>query len=151
MGTDAIPLRRDHVNVAVLLELPTEVMQRQARDLGITLAIVIDDWAITSLVGSALRHVASPGGRIDVRVSYDAAGGCVSITVRDDGPGISPEQVTRMLNRTNWHPGAALALLLVEDIAKAHGGGIHVRSSAERSGHFTEIRFTVSAAPAVRP
>jgi signal transduction histidine kinase len=79
---ESIPLRREPVDVGVLLELTTEVMQRQAQALGVTLAIHIDEnvpdtvrvdrdkvaWAITSLVGSALRHVRTPDGSIDVHV-----------------------------------------------------------------------------------
>ena len=70
-SSESIPLRRQDVDVGVLLELTMEVMQRQAGLLGIALTLRIDDevpstvrldrdkvaWAITSLVGSALRHV----------------------------------------------------------------------------------------------
>src|SRR5262245_28708595 len=66
-GAESIPVRRETVDVGVLFELTTEVMQRQARTLGIPLTVRIDDdvpstvrldrhkvaWAMTSLVGSA--------------------------------------------------------------------------------------------------
>jgi signal transduction histidine kinase len=155
----SIPLRRDSVDVGVLLELTTEVMQRQARALGVDLRIRIDEdvpdvvqldrdkvaWVITNLVGSALRHVRGPGGSVSVHVSYDVVQSRLSITVRDNGPGISADRVSRLLTRGSWRPGAALALLLIEDIAVAHGGAVEIRSNAERFGHFTEIRFTIPA------
>jgi signal transduction histidine kinase len=159
--TGSIPLRRDAVDVGVLLELTTEVMQRQARTLGVDLRISIDDdvpdavrldrdkvaWVITNLVGSALRHVRAPGGSVGVAVSYDVARSMMSIAVRDDGPGIAADRVNRMLTRGTWRPGAALALLLSEDIAVAHGGALEIQSSADRLNHFTEIRFTIPAGP----
>jgi signal transduction histidine kinase len=67
----------------------------------------------------------------------------MSISVHDNGPGIPPDRLKMLLKRTGWRPGAALALLLVEDIATAHGGGIELESKADRSEHFTTIRLTI--------
>ena len=156
---ESIPLHRQPVDVALLVELTTEVMQVQARTAGVTLTISVDDavpdvvtldrdkvaWAITSLVGSALRHVRTPGGVIVLHVSYDASRSALRISVRDDGPGIPPARLKRLLQREDWHPGSALALLLVEDIAVAHGGEIIVESTAERPDHFTQVSITVPA------
>jgi signal transduction histidine kinase len=144
------------VDVGVLLELTTEVMQRQAKTLGISLTLRIDDdvpdvahldrdkvaWAITSLVGSALRHVHGPRGFVDVHVSRDAQSG-LAVCVRDNGPGIPADQLNRLLQREGWHPGSALALLLVEDIAAAHGGGVRIESRADPLDHFTSVCFTI--------
>jgi signal transduction histidine kinase len=154
---ESIPIRREPVDVGVLVELTTEVMQLQARTLGVTLRIRVDDavpatvrldrdkvaWAITSLVGSALRHVRARDGVVTVDVSYDAARSTVSIAVRDNGPGIPREQLNRLLHRGPWRPGSALALLLVADIASAHGGGIEVESQTDQLDHFTRIAFTI--------
>jgi signal transduction histidine kinase len=158
-NTESIPLRREFVNVAVLFALTTEVMERQAAALGISVSVRIDDdvpdavrvdrdkvaWVITSLVGGALRHVRAPGGHIDVHASYELERQMLSIEVRDDGPGIAAEQLKKLLNRQGWRPGAALALLLVEDIAVAHGGRLDIDSVANPRDHFTAIRFTVPA------
>jgi signal transduction histidine kinase len=153
---ESIPLRRQEVDVGVLLEVTTEVMQRQAAAHGVRLNIHIDDnvpttvrvdrdkvaWAITSLVGSALRHVQGPGGLIIVSVSYDSRAALV-ISVRDNGPGISAEPLRNLLRRDRWRPGSALALLLVEDIAVAHGGHLDVESKADALDHFTSVRMTI--------
>jgi len=155
----SIPLSIRPVNVAVLVELTTEVMQRQARLLGVRLAIHIDDqvpdvvdldrekvgWVITSLVGSALRHVRVPGGRIDVLVGYERSVSTFTIEVRDDGQGIPAAQLGRLLVRDEWRPGNALALLLVEDIAVAHGGRLEIQASTDPRDHFTGIRFVAPA------
>jgi signal transduction histidine kinase len=163
MSTDqealAIPLRRERVDVGLLLELTTEVMQRQARAQGVTLTITIADdvpdtilldrdkvgWVITSLVGSALRHARTPGSIIDVRAQYNPAESTFSISVRDNGPGIPRDILDKLLTRGSWRPGAALALLLVEDIAVAHHGRVDVESRTGPDDHFTTIRFAIRA------
>jgi signal transduction histidine kinase len=157
---ESIPLQRETVDLAVLLGLATEVMQRQARSLGVALSLRIDDdvpetvrldrdkvaWAITSLVGSALRHAHGADSRVDVHVTWDTARSILTIGVRDNGPGIAPDRLGRLLTREGWHPGSALALLLVEDIARAHGGGLAVESRTDSFDHFTHVRFTIAAA-----
>jgi signal transduction histidine kinase len=59
--------------------------------------------------------------------------------------GDSEPSMNTLLDREGWHPGAALALLLVDDIAAAHGGSLQIESQAERSQHFTTVRFTIPA------
>ncbi len=151
-STRSIPLDRQSVHVGLLVELTTEGIQIQARTLGVTLTTRVDEnvpevvnldrdkvaWAITSLVRSALRHVRR-GGTIVLHVSYERPRSTLRLSVRDDGPGIPPER----LKRENWHTGSALALLLVDYIAVAHGGQIVVESKTDRLDHFTKISFTI--------
>jgi len=159
MTAESIPLHRQPVDVGVLVELTTEVMQIQAKALGISLTICIDDdvpdivtvdrdkvaWAITSLLGSALRHVRGPAGVIALHVSYDTPTAALRFSVRDNGPGISSDRLKRLLQRGSWHPGGALALLLVQDIAAAHGGSLEIESAAGRDHHFTDVVCTIPA------
>jgi signal transduction histidine kinase len=156
---EAIPLRREAADVGVLLELATDGVQSQARRLGVTLTIRVATsvpetlhfdrikvaWAVTNLVGTALRHVASSGGTIDVSVGYDQVRSMLSIAVQDNGAGIPPDRRRRLLDRVKWYPGSAMALLLVEDIALAHGGRLHVESRCGRADHFTNVLFTIPA------
>ncbi len=153
---ESIPIHRDDVNVGVLLEVTTEVLERQARAQGVRLLIHIDErvpttvrvdrnkiaWAIASLVGAALRHVQGPGALVLVEVTRDAHAQLV-ISVRDNGAGMPPEQLKKLLRRDGWHPGSALALLLVEDIVAAHGGRLEVESRADALDHFTNVRMTI--------
>jgi signal transduction histidine kinase len=155
--SEFIPLVRQDADVGVLLEVATEVMQRQAAAHGVRLNIHIDDnvpttvhvdrdkvaWAITSLIGSALRHVQGPGGLIVVSVSYEATSPSLFVAVRDNGPGISAERLKSFLRRDRWRPGSALALLLVEDIAVAHGGRVDVESKSDALDHFTSVRMSI--------
>lgn len=162
---ESIPVRRQPVDVGVLLELTMEVMHLQARAQDVALKVrVADDvpvplhldgdkvaWAIASLVGTALWHVRRgthlmPGGSIEVNVRYDPGPGHLTIDVRDDGAGIPLDKLKGLLNRgAHSHPGQALALLLVEDIAAAHGGGIEIESNRDRFDHFTNVHITIPA------
>ncbi len=156
-ATNSIPLHRQWVDVCVLIELTTEVMQRQAWLLGIALDIRIAEdvpakayldrdkvaWAVTNLVGSALRHVRKPGGAVSIEVGWKAEGRSLYFTVTDDGPGIDADRLRHLLDRGHWHPGGALALLLVSDIAEAHGGSVVIQTKAEPSLHFTSASFTI--------
>ena len=157
LTAEAIPLHRQPVDVGVLIELTTEVLQIQARALGVTLTIHIDEevpdivsidrdkvaWAIASLVGAALRYVRGRDGFIALHVGFGDSSGTLRFSVRDNGPGISAEQLKRLLQRENWHPGGALGLLLVQDIAVAHGGSLAIESQNDREDHFTEVAFTI--------
>ena len=74
------------------------------------------------------------------------SGSELTIDVRDDGSGIPLDKLKGLFNRgARSHPGAALALLLVEDIAAAHGGGIEIESNTDRVAHFTKVRLTIPA------
>jgi signal transduction histidine kinase len=164
-GAESIPLRREPVDVGVLLELTMEVMHLQARTLNVTLRVrVADDvptvleidaykvaWAVANLVGTALRHVRrgtpwTQGGTIEVSAHYDTGKSQLIIDVRDDGPGIPAERLNNLLNRgKRSHPGGALALLLVEDVANAHGGGIEVESDTAGETQYTNVRLIIPA------
>jgi signal transduction histidine kinase len=155
--SESIPIVRQDVDVGVLLEITTDVMQRQAAAHGVRLNVHIDDnvptavhvdrdkvaWALTSLIGSALRHAQGPGGLIVVRVSYEDAASRLVVVVRDNGPGIPADRLKNLLRRDRWRPGSALALLMVEDIAVAHGGRVDIESQADALEHFTSVRFTI--------
>jgi len=67
----------------------------------------------------------------------------VKVSVSDTGPGIPADQLNRLLQREGWHPGSALALLLVEHIAVAHGGGVRIESRTDALDHFTSICLTI--------
>jgi signal transduction histidine kinase len=108
-------------------------------------------WAVTTLVGNALRYVqAAPppaeGARIDVRASFDAAAGEITITVTDNGPGIPKESVARLFKRDGLNVlGTGLALLVMADVCAAHGGRIAVESRTSASDRGTSVQLTFPA------
>ena len=162
VAIEALAVRRTATDVRVLLESKLAGMSFQARAVDVTLNVVVADnvppvlhldsekvaWAVTTLVGNALRYVQSrsrrvPGGTIDVRVNYDHAASEMTIEVKDDGPGIPADTVARLFKRDGLNvQGAGLALLLISDVTAAHGGRVDVRSNTEPLRAGTTVLLT---------
>lgn len=69
-----------------------------------------------------------------VRVSAGGARRQLTITVEDDGPGISAQQAARVLERgaraDEQKPGHGIGLAVAREICEAHGGVLEIRKSA---------------------
>jgi two-component system, OmpR family, sensor histidine kinase ChvG len=65
--------------------------------------------------------------------------------VRDHGPGISPENQTRVFERfftqrpDGTPPGTGLGLSIVDSVARAHGGRVEVRSEVGKGAEFRVV------------
>ena len=157
-----IPLRRSPARVADMLRAIGDLMGPQARALDVTLNVTIDDgvpskisidghkiaWAVSALVGNALRYVrhgsqSMPGGSIAVRAGYQAIRPSVVIEVQDDGPGIPPEKLPVLFERGPGHERAGLGLLIVRDFVIAHAGHLDIRSSSDAAAPGTIVRITL--------
>lgn len=157
----ALPIRRTPIDFRGLLPPTMAVLRRQAEAIDGSLTLTIADdvpsrltldaekvaWAVTTLVGNALRYIRPgtrrmPGGAISVQMSHDAAANEVAISVQDDGPGIPADKVAHLFDR-NGRPQGGLALLLVRDIVVAHGGRCDVQSRTEAFDHGTTVRLTL--------
>lgn len=94
---------------------------------------------LINLFQNALEAVAPKGeeGRVEVRVASDA--GTVTVTVSDNGPGISPEIREGLFTpfNTSKEGGLGLGLVISKDIVADYGGRMEVASDS----HGT--RFTV--------
>jgi signal transduction histidine kinase len=96
---------------------------------------------LANLIENAVKY--SPEGG-EVRISAAAANGAVRISVRDAGPGIPPDQQTRIFEKFgradvagSSKPGTGLGLFIARSIAEAHGGSLEVSSGAEPGSTFT--------------
>ena len=86
---------------------------------------------ITNLVSNAVRFTPE-GGAVTLGARLD--GGHAVITVKDEGPGILPEEKDRVFERffqgkqksAIAHRGAGLGLAIARSIVEAHGGHIGV-------------------------
>ncbi len=94
-----------------------------------------------NLIENAVKY--SPEGG-EVRVSASASNGAVRIAVHDSGPGIPPDQQTRIFEKFGRvdvpgasKPGTGLGLFIARSIAEAHGGSLDVSSDAEPGATFT--------------
>lgn len=88
---------------------------------------------LDNLVSNALKF-SLDGGTVSVSVSVSFDTRYTEVRVRDDGPGLPPEQLEKIF--TPFHrapsaeavPGVGLGLTIVRQIAERHGGLVHVES-----------------------
>lgn len=92
---------------------------------------------LRNLLVNAIKFT-HPGGRIEVGGRL-LAPGLAEVHVRDEGVGISPERLSRLLDGvvastpgTREERGAGLGLRLCRDLARAAGGGIRLESAPGR-------------------
>jgi signal transduction histidine kinase len=152
----AIPLHRRIVDVHDLLVGAIQLLREQAEALDVELVVdgtpgaarvSIDPekiaWAVTTLVGNALRHVRkgsrrTVGGTIGVRI--DVQGRWLRIAVEDDGPGLPEEKLAVLFARTGEvRHGVGLGLLMIRDVVVAHGGDVQVTSRLGAPDHGTSV------------
>jgi len=98
---------------------------------------------VTNLVSNALKF----GQGRSVRVTVRAAPGGVTISVRDQGAGISPADRLRLFKRHHHAPaarggGMGLGLWLVRELALAHGGRVTLQSRRGRGSTFAVLLRT---------
>jgi two-component system OmpR family sensor kinase len=87
--------------------------------------------ALRNLIDNAIAHTTEPDGHIALH-TQGLPGGRVRFTVTDDGPGIAPDQRTRIFERFHRTDeardrrsgGAGLGLAIVAAIAEAHEGEV---------------------------
>ncbi|MEU6659357.1 HAMP domain-containing sensor histidine kinase [Streptomyces sp. NPDC046821] len=101
--------------------------------------------AVANLLANARLHT-PPGTRVTTRIETDASG--VSLSVRDDGPGV-PEEIQGGIFERFTHGdrprtagaggGAGLGLAIVTAVADAHGGTATLRS--ERGATVFTVRL----------
>lgn len=101
---------------------------------------------VSNLVDNAVKY--SPAGGV-VRVEVARAGPSVSLTVRDEGPGIPPDQVSQLFTRFyRGDParpraeGSGLGLSIAKAGAEAHGGTLVLLGDTRGAA----FRLTVPAA-----
>lgn len=118
------------------LELDCQVASLQAQP-------VLLRSALRNLVDNALRYGA-PGGRVKVEALPFAGG--VRIAVRDDGPGVSPEEHARLTERFfrvlgSGQTGSGLGLSIVEKIAVLHGATLQFGAGLDGAGLGVTLDF----------
>lgn len=94
------------------------------------------------LLDNALKYT-QPGGHVDARCTQ--SGKWVELTVSDTGPGIAPDEQSKIFDRfvradsarTRATGGAGLGLAIAKWITEAHGGRISVDSEPGHGAKFT--------------
>jgi signal transduction histidine kinase len=147
LESGAVPLERTRFAAATLVGQVVEEWRTQAeiRDVSVqgeveppTLELHADEQrlhqVLANLVANAVRH--SPrGGRVLVRAVADD--GLARLEVRDDGPGIPPEEAERVFERfyrsdharSAKDGGSGLGLSIARWIVDLHGGRIRAEAA----------------------
>jgi signal transduction histidine kinase len=135
---DLQPLVEDVCRQARVLE-----PGRQIDDQGLNGAVALTDrdalkQVLLTLLDNAIKH-----GQDPVRVTIDGATDQVAISVRDNGPGISPEQCERIFDRfyrgdeSRSAPGFGLGLSIARALVEAQQGTLTVESQQGAGSTFT--------------
>lgn len=141
-------LARYPVDLAAIAEEVARVASTPGREVQLTgmqeLVVQADParlrQALENLVANARKH--SPAGlpiTVDVNREQRQDGPWALVSVKDQGPGISPELMPRLFERFVRGPGSkglGLGLYLVRSIAEAHGGTLTVQSEPGRGALF---------------
>ena len=98
-----------------------------------------------NLVDNAVRYTPA-GGRVDVSVENGAPGEQAILKVADNGPGIPPEERSRVLDRFYRRPGTSppgsgLGMAIVKAIADAHDATLELDSGPDGTGLVVSVRF----------
>ncbi len=157
---------RGDVDVRQVLNAVVEVLERQAEERGIAIAVDEDDaparvigdadqlnQVFRNLIENAMKYGGS-GGRIDVRVrTMERIPGSprtgVAVGITDNGPGIPKEMIPRLterffrVDRARTHDTAGgmsstgLGLAIVKHIVSRHRGHLAVESKLGEGSTFT--------------
>lgn len=147
-------LRREPVDLALLLNRVAEKFQPRAREKSVTLTVefgpplpIIKGDAdrlaqvFTNLVDNALKHTPAEGR---VRISAGQTPEGVQVAVADTGAGIPAEDLGRVFERfyqvdkSRARPGGVgLGLAITKEIVQAHRGAIQVESIQGLGTRFT--------------
>lgn len=103
--------------------------------------------AVANLLDNAIRYTPE-GGSITVAVRSHS--GCVWIEIEDQGPGMTPHDITLAGTRFRRGtagkalPGAGLGLAIVHTIAQAHGARLELRNRTDgRTGLVAALVFSL--------
>jgi len=150
-----LPLERQKLELAELVERTCEAVRPMAQEEGIEIetelehgsVVEADPHRIRQVLGNILANAvrySPPGGT--VRVTLKREGDEAVISVRDQGPGIPPEDLPHIferfykVDRSRNEEGSGLGLAIAKAIVEAHGGKIWAESVV---GKGTTISFSL--------
>ena len=120
----------------------------------------MDENALTlvllNLIDNAVKHGVTPGVGGEIKVVLARNPGGVALSVKDQGPGIPPDEQAAIFERFYRARGArdrnvrgsGIGLALAKAIAEAHGGRVVVESVQGQGATFTVV---LPAAPILTP
>jgi two-component system phosphate regulon sensor histidine kinase PhoR len=147
-----VPLSREDLDVAAIVEGAADRMRGPAQRVGLSLEVAVSpglpsitgdrvsiERAIVNLIHNAIKFTPE-GGRIEL--SARAVRGGVTIEVADSGVGIEPADLPRVFerffkaDRARRAGGTGLGLALVKHTTEAHGGSVEAESRLGEGSQF---------------
>jgi signal transduction histidine kinase len=143
------------VDLTALTRSVGEEWVRRALELDIDFGLAVPDHPVlvkgdarllsevlSNLIDNALRY-GNPGGHVTLMVE---TGETTRLSVQDDGPGIPPEERTRIFERfyrlqNSDSDGCGLGLSIVDEIARLHNATVEVTSGANDRGSRFSVVF----------
>lgn len=144
-----MPLKREPIIVAVLLDEALGLVESEARGAGIAIVREIPaglpmlhadrdriKQMLLNLVLNAIQAMPS-GGTLEIGAA--AAGGTLTVTVADTGSGIAPDVLPKVFEPyvTTKTKGLGLGLAIARRIVEAHSGRIEAESEPGRHTRFS--------------
>lgn len=156
METGAIKMNIERINMRHLTDEIFEKLEKIASDRNVTLKIKPDTlsevWVMAdlqrieqvmiNLIENAIKYN-NEGGKVIVH--FDEQRKHYEISVRDNGPGIPPEHLSRIFerfyridkSRSKERGGTGLGLAIVKHILNGHGSKVAVMSKVDKGTTFT--------------
>ncbi len=163
-------LSEEPVNLASIVQECSHLLQLRARSKGITVNEQVEKsmprlWAderavrqiVLNLLSNAIKFTPS-GGEVLLKVGWTAGGGQY-LTVRDNGPGIPPEEIPIVLSTfgqgsiaiKSAEQGAGLGLPIVQALMRMHDGTFELKSKlregTEATAAFPRARVMQALGP----
>ncbi len=150
LRTGRLAMEPAPMDLAQMLHGLVEAMGEQAKaastplelDAPPHLALTADEFRVEQVVTNLLTNALRYGGGSAVRVSLATEGAHAVVSVKDQGPGIAPQDQERIFGQferaaaTSAVPGLGLGLFISRQIAQAHGGSLTVRSEPGAGAEF---------------
>lgn len=155
--TGAMRLDRQNVDAVLLIREVLELYQYVAEDKQLEIITQTPDslhfqadpnrvrQALANILDNAIKYTGESG---EILVSAKTEGDQVVISISDNGPGISPEDLPHIFDRlyrgdkSRSKKGLGLGLSLVQAVTHAHGGRVEVDDASGRGATFT-LRFPI--------
>jgi two-component system phosphate regulon sensor histidine kinase PhoR len=156
METGAIRMNMESVNLRLITEDVCDRLEKIAHDRKVVLKVKPDnltevgvradpqriEQVMTNLIENAIKYN-TEGGKVIIH--FDEEKKHFGISVRDNGPGIPPEHLTRIFerfyrvdkSRSKERGGTGLGLAIVKHILNGHGSKIAVMSKLDKGTTFT--------------
>jgi len=150
ISTGRLNMQLEQVDLSELTREVVDRFMQQLSEVGHTLELHLtpglvgmwDRYRLEQVLANLLTNAIKYAPAVPLTVTTQSVGGAAVLEVRDQGPGIPPEDQPRVFERferlvsANKVSGLGLGLHIAKHIVEAHGGTIRVRSAVGEGASF---------------